>query len=62
MRRERGPAPLHVGAALLVLALLAVYFSFAKDVPLINEPYVIKAAFRDTAGIKPHSPVRIAGV
>ncbi len=62
MRRERGPTPFAVGAALLVLALLAVYFSFAKDVPLINEPYVIKAAFRDTAGIKPHSPVRIAGV
>jgi phospholipid/cholesterol/gamma-HCH transport system substrate-binding protein len=62
MRRERGPTPFAVGAVVLVLALLATYFSFAKDIPLVNEPYEIKAAFRDSAGIKPHSPVRIAGV
>ncbi|MDX6678634.1 MAG: phospholipid/cholesterol/gamma-HCH transport system substrate-binding protein, partial [Solirubrobacteraceae bacterium] len=62
MNRDRGPSPFAVGAALLVLALIATYLSFAKDIPLVNEPYEIKAAFRDTAGIKPHSPVRIAGV
>ena len=62
MRRERGPTPFVVGVTLLVLAVIATYLSFAKDVPFINEPYEIKAAFRDTAGITPHSPVRIAGV
>jgi virulence factor Mce-like protein len=62
VRRERGPSPFAVGLTLLVLALIATYLSFAKDVPFVNEPYEINAAFRDTAGIKPHSPVRIAGV
>jgi virulence factor Mce-like protein len=62
MNRRRGPTPFAVGAALLVVALLVTYMSFAKDIPFVNEPYAIKAAFRDTAGIKPHSPVRIAGV
>ena len=62
MSRGRGPTPFAVGAVLLAIALLVTYLSFAKDVPLINEPYEIKAAFRDSAGIKPSSPVRIAGV
>ncbi|HEV7805987.1 MAG TPA: MlaD family protein [Solirubrobacteraceae bacterium] len=62
MRRDRGPSAFAVGATLLVLALLVTYLSFAKDIPFVNEPYEIKAAFRDTAAIKAHSPVRIAGV
>jgi phospholipid/cholesterol/gamma-HCH transport system substrate-binding protein len=62
MTRGRGPTPFAVGAILLALALVVTYLSFVKDVPLVNEPYEIKAAFRDSAGIKPSSPVRIAGV
>ncbi len=62
MMRDRGPSTFTVGATLLALAVLVTYLSFAKDVPFVNEPYEIKAAFRDSAGIKPHSPVRIAGV
>jgi phospholipid/cholesterol/gamma-HCH transport system substrate-binding protein len=62
MNRGRGPSTFAVGATLLVLALIVTYLSFAKDIPLVNEPYEIKAAFRDTAGINAHSPVRIAGV
>jgi phospholipid/cholesterol/gamma-HCH transport system substrate-binding protein len=62
MRPDRGPSAFAVGATLLALAVLVVYLSFAKDVPFVNEPYEIKAAFRDSAGIKAHSPVRIAGV
>ncbi len=38
------------------------YLGFTKDVPLINSPYEVRAAFRDTSGINPGSPVRIAGV
>jgi phospholipid/cholesterol/gamma-HCH transport system substrate-binding protein len=62
VRRDRGPTPFAVGATLLVLALIVTYLAFAKDVPFVDEPYEIKAAFRDTAGIQAHSPVRIAGV
>ena len=62
MRRPERVTPFAVGATLLVLAAIVTWMSFAKDVPLINEPYEIRAAFRDSAGIKPHSPVRIAGV
>ncbi|MEA2220105.1 MAG: phospholipid/cholesterol/gamma-HCH transport system substrate-binding protein [Solirubrobacteraceae bacterium] len=60
--RDRGPSAFAVGAVLIVLAVIVTYLAFAKDVPFVNEPYVVKAAFRDSAGIKPHSPVRIAGV
>jgi virulence factor Mce-like protein len=60
--RDRGPSSLTVGLTLLVLAAIVTYLAFAKDVPFVNEPYEIKAAFRDTAGIQPRSPVRIAGV
>jgi phospholipid/cholesterol/gamma-HCH transport system substrate-binding protein len=62
VNRRRGPSGFAIGAALLVLAAIVTYLSFAKDIPFVNEPYEIKAAFRDTAGINAHSPVRIAGV
>ena len=60
--RDRGPAPFTVGAVLLVVAVIVTYLGFTKDIPLLNEPYEIKAAFRDTSGITARSPVRIAGV
>ena len=62
MRRNRGPSALAVGIALIVFAVVATYLAFAKDIPLINNPYEVKAAFRDTSGINAGSPVRIAGV
>jgi virulence factor Mce-like protein len=46
----------------IVLAIVVTYLGFTKDVPLLNNPYEIKAAFRDTSGINAGSPVRIAGV
>jgi len=61
-RRDGRLSPFVIGIALLALAAIVTYLSFAKDVPLVNEPYEIKAAFRDTAGIDTGSPVRIAGV
>ena len=51
-----------VGLVGIVLVVLATYLGFSKDVPFVNEPYEIQAAFRDSSGIKPNSPVRIAGV
>ncbi|HVF78023.1 MAG TPA: MlaD family protein [Solirubrobacteraceae bacterium] len=55
-------SPFAVGVAVIVIAIVATYLSFAKDIPLVNNPYEIKAAFRDTSGINKGSPVRIAGV
>ncbi|HWT91928.1 MAG TPA: MlaD family protein [Solirubrobacteraceae bacterium] len=60
--RKRGIAPWKAGVLLLVVLVVAVYFGFTKDIPYVNEPYEIKAAFRDTSGMRPGSPVRIAGV
>ena len=62
MRRERGPSAFAVGIAVIVFAIVVTYLGFTKDVPFINNPYEIKAAFRDTSGINAGSPVRIAGV
>ncbi|MDX6706812.1 MAG: phospholipid/cholesterol/gamma-HCH transport system substrate-binding protein [Solirubrobacteraceae bacterium] len=60
--RSRGPSAFTVGAVLLVVAVIVIYLGFTKDIPLLNEPYEIKAAFHDTSGINKRSPVRIAGV
>jgi phospholipid/cholesterol/gamma-HCH transport system substrate-binding protein len=62
MRRDRGPSAFAVGIALIVFAVLVTYLGFTKDIPFLNNPYEIKAAFRDTSGINAGSPVRIAGV
>ena len=60
--RHRGPSAFAVGVGVIVLAIAATYLSFTKDVPFVNSPYEVKAAFRDTSGINAGSPVRIAGV
>ncbi|HEV2059079.1 MAG TPA: MlaD family protein [Solirubrobacteraceae bacterium] len=62
MRRDRGPSAFAVGIGVIVLAIVVTFLGFAKDIPFINNPYEIKAAFRETSGINPGSPVRIAGV
>jgi phospholipid/cholesterol/gamma-HCH transport system substrate-binding protein len=58
----RRPSAFAVGIAVIVLVIVGTYLGFTKDVPLVNRPYEIKAAFRDTSGINKGSPVRIAGV
>ncbi len=60
--RDRGPSAFAVGVAVIVVAVVGTYLGFTKDIPLVNSPYEIKAAFRDTSGINQGSPVRIAGV
>jgi phospholipid/cholesterol/gamma-HCH transport system substrate-binding protein len=59
---RRRPSSFAVGAAVLAIILVATYLGFRKDVPFLNSPYTIKIAVRDTNGITPRSPVRIAGV
>ncbi|HEX4364214.1 MAG TPA: MlaD family protein [Solirubrobacteraceae bacterium] len=61
-RRVHGPSAFAVGIAVIVLAIVGTYFAFAKDIPFVNSPYEVKAAFRDASGINAGSPVRIAGV
>jgi len=61
--RRRGPRnPIPIALALIVVVVVSAYLAVAKDVPLLNEPYVIRAAFKESSGIKRGSPVRIAGV
>jgi virulence factor Mce-like protein len=62
MKKRGGIGRAKAGALLLVVVAIAVFFGFTKDIPYVNEPYEIKAAFRDTSGMRPGSPVRIAGV
>jgi len=61
-RRRTPRNPIPIAVALIVVVVVGAYLAVARDIPLVNEPYVIRAAFRDSSGIKPGSPVRIAGV
>lgn len=62
MRRRRGRSPVLIGALTLLVIIVASYLGFTKDIPFVNPPFEIKAAFEDSSGIRPDSPVRIAGV
>src|SRR4051812_40543857 len=61
MRRE-GRSPFVVGLIVLGAILVLVFLGFRKDIPFVNRPYKVKAAFLDSSGMKPNSPVRIGGV
>jgi virulence factor Mce-like protein len=45
----------------VTIAVIVVYFGFAKDNPF-DSPYTVKAAFKEVTQLKPNSPVRVAGV
>ncbi|MDQ3768713.1 MAG: MlaD family protein [Actinomycetota bacterium] len=62
MRRRRGRNPALVGALTLAVIIVASYLGFTKDIPFVNPPFEIQAAFTDSSGIRTDSPVRIAGV
>ncbi|HEV2820654.1 MAG TPA: MlaD family protein, partial [Solirubrobacteraceae bacterium] len=62
MRRRRGRNPALIGALTLAVIIVASYLGFTKDIPFVNPPFEIQAAFEDSSGIRPDSPVRIAGV
>jgi phospholipid/cholesterol/gamma-HCH transport system substrate-binding protein len=60
-RRHRPRSPFAVGLiALVVLGILA-YLGFTKDIPF-TRGYEVKAVFNSANGLRPDSPVRIAGV
>ena len=49
------------GLVASIVFVVVVVAGFRKDNPF-NNPYVVKAAFRNVNDLKPRSPVRIAGV
>ena len=51
-----------VGLTVFVVICVGTYLGFTKDIPFVGDPWEIKAAFRDTSGLKAGSPVRIAGI
>lgn len=50
-----------VGLLAIVLILIGVYFGFTKDIPFTHG-YYLHAVFESSNGVRPGSPVRIAGV
>ena len=45
--KQRLSSPVAVGAVLLIVSAVAVFLGFTKDIPFVNEPYKVKASFRD---------------
>ncbi len=61
-RKDRmGASPVVVGAVVLVIACIGVFFGFAKHVPFTHG-FRVKAVFESSNSIRKNSPVRIAGV
>jgi phospholipid/cholesterol/gamma-HCH transport system substrate-binding protein len=63
MRRNHslGMSPLRAGLLTLLLASIVVYFGFTKAVPFQHH-FEIQAVVKSSNLLRPHSPVRIAGV
>jgi phospholipid/cholesterol/gamma-HCH transport system substrate-binding protein len=60
-RRRRGRSPLTIGIIALVVALIAIYLGFTKNLPFTT-PFQLNAVFQSSNGLRAGSPVRIAGV
>jgi len=60
-RRRGGLSPFAAGAIALVVIVVLVYLGFTKDIPF-TQPYQVQAVFTSSNGLRPDSPVRIAGV
>jgi phospholipid/cholesterol/gamma-HCH transport system substrate-binding protein len=54
-------SPFAVGLIALVVIAILVFLGFTKDIPF-TRGYEVKAVFRSASGLRPDSPVRIAGV
>ena len=59
--RRKPRSPVAIGVVALVVALIALFLGFTKDIPF-TRPFEIKAVFQSANSIRPSSPVRIAGV
>jgi virulence factor Mce-like protein len=59
-RRNR-LSPLAIGVITAVVAIIALFLGFTKDIPF-TKPYEVKAVFESANSIRKGAPVRIAGV
>jgi phospholipid/cholesterol/gamma-HCH transport system substrate-binding protein len=60
-RRREGRSPFAVGLIALAVISILVFLGFTKDIPF-TRPYEVNAVFQSSTGLRPDSPVRIAGV
>jgi phospholipid/cholesterol/gamma-HCH transport system substrate-binding protein len=60
-RRRRGWSPFAVGLIALVIIGALTYLGFTKSIPF-TRGYEVRATFSSATGLRPASPVRIAGV
>jgi phospholipid/cholesterol/gamma-HCH transport system substrate-binding protein len=59
--RRKKRSPVTIGIVALVVALIALFLGFTKDIPF-TRPFEVKAVFQSANSIRKNSPVRIAGV
>src|SRR5215211_3466922 len=60
-RRRDARSPFAVGVIALVVIAILTFLGFTKDIPF-TRPFEVKAVFQSSNGLRPDSPVRIAGV
>jgi phospholipid/cholesterol/gamma-HCH transport system substrate-binding protein len=61
-RRRGGLTPFKAGLLAIVAIVVFVYLGFTKFANPFASPYTVHAVFSNANGVKPGSPVRIAGV
>jgi phospholipid/cholesterol/gamma-HCH transport system substrate-binding protein len=61
IRRRQPRSPFAVGLIAIVVIAILVFLGFTKDIPF-TRGYEVKAVFQSANGLRPDSPVRIAGV
>ena len=59
--RRRPRSPFAIGAIAIVAIVVLVYLGFTKDIPF-TRGFEVQAVFQSANGLRPASPVRIAGV
>ena len=59
--RRQGASPFAVGLLALVVIVILTYLGFTKSIPFTSG-YEVQATFESASGLRPDSPVRIAGV
>ena len=60
-RRRGGRSPVTIGIVAIVIAAIALFLGFTKDIPF-TRPFEVRAVFQSANSIRKNSPVRIAGV
>ncbi|MGI8845025.1 MAG: MlaD family protein, partial [Thermoleophilaceae bacterium] len=58
---QKGLTRFKAGVLMIVLIAVATFFAFTKTNPFAN-PYQMVGVFQNVNGLKPNSPVRIAGI